>query len=89
MTWNWQPELSHSSVSAYVFGTVDQVLTLSLVVDDSRPVSKLSYENLTWYPGAASVRRLKERYLREHPQVRAQSSATAKTVSNNGGFDSD
>lgn len=88
MTWTWHRELSHSSVSPNVFGTMYRVL-LSTVVDDTRPVDQWNYDHLTWYPGAASVRRLEEKYLRQNPQVRAHSSATAEVVSENGEFDSD
>jgi hypothetical protein len=55
--------------------------TLSIVVDDSLPVSQDQYDNLPWYPGRAAVQRLKERYLRKHPEVRAHSSTTAEAVS--------
>jgi hypothetical protein len=68
-------------------------------VDDTRPRDAWDYEHLTWYPGAASVRRLKERYFKEHPQIRAHSSATAEAESDDdhrsqesrslGGFQSD
>ncbi|KAF8224547.1 hypothetical protein L208DRAFT_1078328, partial [Tricholoma matsutake] len=45
--------------------------TASFFVDETQPIDQWNFDHLTWYPGAASIRRLKEKYLRQNPQVRA------------------